>query len=283
MLVSRLAPAAGTIQACCMERPFILLTNDDGIGSPFLAALARALLPRAELAVAAPKSEQSWIGKAVSRRRRVAAQRRDELHGCPCWEIDGTPSDCVNIALGHLLPRQPDLVVSGLNIGLNAGLPFILASGTVAGALEGAFHGLPAVAGSFELTSEQFEAVRSLHGRPPPELESPLAAAAERAAELAVGWATRDPHGRVLVHNLNFPNQCAANTPVRRTVPARLYLGALFAPDDSEPDSFSFKFSLGGELPSPGLTDRETIERGEISHSILDFGQLGVIPTPVQP
>ena len=64
---------------------------------------------------------------------------------CPTWTVDGTPSDCVNIALAHLLPPElkPDAVLSGINIGLNASLGFIIASGTIAGAWEGALHGLP--------------------------------------------------------------------------------------------------------------------------------------------
>ena len=63
--------------------------------------------------------------------------------GCPTWIVDGTPSDCVNIALAHLLTDPVAGVVSGINVGLNASLGFILASGTVAGAWEGALHGLP--------------------------------------------------------------------------------------------------------------------------------------------
>ena len=148
-----------------------LLTNDDGIGSVFLHELAHALLRAGhELTVVAPKTEQSWIGCAKSRHRPVTSQRVDALHhlGCPTWTVDGTPSDCVNIALAHLLPGaqlpRPDAVVSGINVGLNASLAFLLASGTIAGAWEGAVHGLPAVALSQDLTFAAFEALKSPAG-----------------------------------------------------------------------------------------------------------------------
>src|SRR5690606_38493825 len=136
-----------------------LVTNDDGIDSVFLHELVHALRNAGhELFVVAPKHEQSWVGAAKSRNRPVHAERVDcragspDLQrrqkyqlGCPTWIVDGTPSDAVNIAVGHLLPRgcEIDAVISGINVGLNASLGFIIASGTIAGAWEGALHGLP--------------------------------------------------------------------------------------------------------------------------------------------
>src|SRR3954470_19453044 len=109
----------------------LLITNDDGIDSVFLHELVAALVSAGhELFVVAPKTEQSWIGAAKSRHRAVASERVDRGLGCPTWIVDGTPSDCVNIGLAHLLPganfATPEAVVSGINIGLNASLAFIL-------------------------------------------------------------------------------------------------------------------------------------------------------------
>src|SRR5262249_12104418 len=126
-----------------------LITNDDGIDCVFLHELVHALRDAGHsLAVVAPKKEQSWMGASKSRNRPVHAAVVDRKLGCPTWSVDGTPSDCVNIALDHLLPADfaPDAVLSGINIGLNVSLGFIIASGTLAGAWEGALHGLPAVA-----------------------------------------------------------------------------------------------------------------------------------------
>src|ERR1051326_438959 len=122
-----------------------LVTNDDGIERVFLHELVHAFRAAAhELYVVAPKREQSWIGAAKSRNRPVHAAPADRGFGCPTWIVDGQPSDGVNIAVGHLLPRACtiDAVISGMNVGLNASLGFIIASGTIAGAWEGALHGL---------------------------------------------------------------------------------------------------------------------------------------------
>ena len=165
----------------------LLLTNDDSIESPFLHALISALHAAGhELVIAAPKTEQSWIGCAKSRLRPVTSFADDRGFGCPTWIIDGTPSDCVSIALAHLIPSTNpiDAVVSGINIGRNASLGFILASGTIAGAWEGALHGLPAIAFSQDLSPEQFETIRAAGNRPDITMSATLAVSATRAAQL---------------------------------------------------------------------------------------------------
>ena len=83
--------------------------------------------------------------------------------------MDGTPSDCVNIAVGHLLAEPPEGVISGINVGLNASLGFIIASGTVAGAWEGALHGLPSIALSQDVTFEMYENLKAEGGKPDEE------------------------------------------------------------------------------------------------------------------
>src|SRR5882757_2560608 len=105
----------------------LLLTNDDSIESVFLHELVHALRNAGhELFVAAPKTEQSWIGAAKSRHRPVRSTPTDRGLSCPTWIVDGTPSDCVNIAIAHLLPATklptPDAVISGINIGFNASI-----------------------------------------------------------------------------------------------------------------------------------------------------------------
>src|SRR5438128_11989642 len=117
-----------------------LVTNDDGIESVFLHELVLALRKADhQVYVVAPKREQSWIGAAKSRNRPVHATAADRGLGCPTWIVDGTPSDGINIAVGHLLPRDLtiDAVVSGINVGLNASLGFIIASRTIARGSEG--------------------------------------------------------------------------------------------------------------------------------------------------
>ena len=120
----------------------ILVTNDDGIHSEGITALADALRPLGEVIVVAPLTEASAIGHALTLRRPL----RIESFGSNRYAVDGTPTDCVNIALTIILERRaPDLVASGINKGYNLG-DDVTYSGTVAGALEAALLGIPAVA-----------------------------------------------------------------------------------------------------------------------------------------
>lgn len=123
----------------------ILVTNDDGIDSPGIYALAKAMSRIGEVIVAAPDRQQSAVGHAltVARPLRVHKVYRDgTLFG---YAIDGTPSDCVKIALSSLLDEKPDLVVSGINHGQNTAIN-ILYSGTVAAATEGLLAKIPSMA-----------------------------------------------------------------------------------------------------------------------------------------
>jgi 5'/3'-nucleotidase len=125
--------------------PVILVTNDDGVYSEGIQALAEAMRPLGEVLIVAPLTEASAIGHALTLRRPLRIERiRENVHA-----VDGTPTDCVNLACEILLKRLPDLVVSGINKGWNLG-DDVTYSGTVSGALEGALLGAPAVAVSLK-------------------------------------------------------------------------------------------------------------------------------------
>jgi 5'-nucleotidase len=256
----------------------LLVTNDDGIESVFLHELVRALLAAGhDPFVVAPKAEQSWIGAAKSRLRPVHSRRLDRGLGCPTWTVDGTPCDCVNIAIDHLLPTRPDAVLSGINIGLNASLGFILGSGTVAGACEGALHGMPGIALSQSLSIEDYEKLKLEGGQPEPELRAILRLSAGHAARIAPSLAAETPAQSFIVHNVNFPYPCGADAQVRRTVPARVMIPGLFSPQ-AEDGTHRLVFKLGQDLSPEGpLTDRAALDAGFISHTILDFSKLGSI------
>jgi 5'-nucleotidase len=255
----------------------LLLTNDDSIESVFLHELVHALRKAGhDLSVVAPKTEQSWIGAAKSRHRPVKSTPADRGLGCPTWIVDGTPSDCVNIALAHLLPERPDAVISGINIGLNASLGFILASGTIAGAWEGAVHGLPAVALSQDLPLEQFESIRQNKGNPDAAILATLRASTAHAAQLVPKLVQATAARSFVVHNLNFPYPCTGDSVVHRTVPARVVIPGLFSPQ-ADDGTHRFVFKLGDDISSAQpLTDRAALATGHISHTILDYTQLGL-------
>ena len=155
----------------------ILLTNDDGIYAPGLRALRRELLEIGQVELIAPLVEHSGTGHAVSVDRPLRlrlAYLADEMIG---YSVDGTPADCVKVGLSEHLDRLPDLVVSGINLGQNAGVN-VLYSGTVAAALEGAMLNIPSFAVSLNTRVDaDFDAaariarrlIERLRDRPHPE------------------------------------------------------------------------------------------------------------------
>jgi 5'-nucleotidase len=167
------------------ERPLILLSNDDGYTSPGIDHMRRALLATgAEVVVLAPETEQSASSHALSLRRPL----RLHTMGPGIFALDGTPADCVYVALHagtRVLPRRPDVVVSGINHGMNLGQDAFY-SGTVAAAREGALRGIPAVAASAH-----------------PALD--LVPVAQLAARIALKLVAQGPTAKNPLLNLNVP------------------------------------------------------------------------------
>jgi 5'-nucleotidase len=176
------------------------LTNDDGIYAPGVAALEQALRGLGNITLVAPAVEQSGVGHSITYQTPlivnevfVGGKRRG-------YAVEGSPADCVKLGVFEYCPKKPDLVVSGINFGLNAGIN-VLYSGTVAAAIEGAF---------FELTSIAV----SLEFREPPEFE--------RAAQIA-RWiieqilAQKSPAPQL--YNVNIPLAALSGTPRVKVVP----------------------------------------------------------------
>jgi 5'-nucleotidase len=164
--------------------PLVLLSNDDGYASPGIRAVREALTAAgAEVVLVAPETEQSASSHALSLHRPL--RLRAAADGV--FALDGTPADCVYVALhagGRILPRRPDLVVSGINHGMNLGQDAFY-SGTIAAAREGALRGIPALAVSAH-----------------PLLD--LLPVAHLAARLALAM-PREPRARAPLFNLNVP------------------------------------------------------------------------------
>ena len=129
----------------CEVAVLILVTNDDGVHSPGILVLAEQLATLGEVVVVAPDRERSAVSHALTLH---APLRADELSP-GFFAVDGTPTDCVNLAIHGLLGRKPDLVVSGINRGGNMG-DDLTYSGTVAAAMEATLMGVPALAFSLE-------------------------------------------------------------------------------------------------------------------------------------
>jgi 5'-nucleotidase len=132
--------------------PLILVTNDDGVHSEGIRVLADALAHLGKVVIVAPTQEASAIGHALTLRRPL----RLETVAPDIYAVDGTPTDCVNVGMIHVLHARPDLIVSGINKGWNLG-DDVTYSGTVSGALEGALLGIPSIAVSTQNKDNQFE------------------------------------------------------------------------------------------------------------------------------
>jgi len=167
-------------------RPLILLSNDDGVHAEGLTLLAAALREIGDVVVVAPEQEQS----ATSHRLTLSAPLRHREHGDDVHTVDGTPADCIYVALNRegLLPRRPDVVVSGINHGLNLGMDVVY-SGTVAAAREGALRGLRAMAVSADNAADR-------------------ALVAKHAAGLVARLlALETPLGAPVLLNVNYPRE----------------------------------------------------------------------------
>jgi 5'-nucleotidase len=132
--------------------PRILVTNDDGVRSDGIHALGRALSRLGEVVIVAPHVEASAIGHALTLRRPLRVEQLDTR----VYEVDGTPTDCINVAIARILSGPPDLIASGINKGYNLG-DDVTYSGTVAGALEGALLGIPSIAVSLERSLDTYD------------------------------------------------------------------------------------------------------------------------------
>ena len=128
-----------------MERPLILVTNDDGINAPGIRTLISIMKDIGDIVVVAPDSPQSGMGHAITINSTLHSSRitpkDSEITEYSC---SGTPADCVKLAINELMPRKPDLCVSGINHGSNSSINVIY-SGTMSAAIEAGIEGVPAI------------------------------------------------------------------------------------------------------------------------------------------
>jgi 5'-nucleotidase len=165
----------------------ILIANDDGIHAPGISALHEALQDLGEVTVVAPASEQSAVGHAITLSNPIKCrpvERNGHFFG---YGVGGTPADAGKLAVCSLLPQKPDLIVSGINFGPNAGIS-VLYSGTVSAATEGTILGIPSIAVSLAT------------------FENPVWETAQRAAREAVMRVQQHGLPPETLLNVNVPN-----------------------------------------------------------------------------
>jgi 5'-nucleotidase len=179
----------------------ILLTNDDGIYAPGLAAMERSLKKLGDVCVVAPAVEQSGVGHSITFLSPLMAKEVFEGDRRRGFAVEGSPADCVKLAVAEFCPKRPDLVVSGINGGLNVGIN-VLYSGTVAGATEGAVFGITSVAVSLEYDEHaQFDR------------------AADVAVDLIQQILAQGDAAEHNLYNINIPTSAFQGAPKVRVVP----------------------------------------------------------------
>ncbi|HEX2582692.1 MAG TPA: 5'/3'-nucleotidase SurE [Chlamydiales bacterium] len=226
------------------KRPFLLITNDDGISANGLRHLWESVRHFADVAIVAPLHEKSGSGLSITWSKPLMIQQAS-WDNTPAWSISGTPADCVKLALTVLLEKRPDMVISGINNGSNAGRT-VLYSGTIGGVIEGTFKGIPGIAFSF------------LDGQAPP-----LSATQQYIYPLIKHFLEHPlPQGSLL--NVNFPfnakdsikgfkltkqgRGCWLESPDKRTHPEGMHyywLGGKWCSSDEHPDSDVYWLNQG--------------------------------------
>jgi 5'-nucleotidase len=255
----------------------ILVTNDDGIDSPALLPLLRALSELGPLRTVVPSGERSWISKAISRWSDVRVERLVR-EGFEIVAVDGFPADCTNLGVHTLFDSPPDLVVAGINLGLNTGLGWFLSSGTVGAAAEARIARLPALAFSVGVPGDD-----RTWKSDPARLRS--AETWRRAAALcadvvrAVGEVGFPSDTDLL--NVNFP--LGAGPETRRVVTRVASLGyaALFA---SKGDGV-FAHTANGKLVGSDRhdeTDVGALDRGWVSITPVRLASPAALPSGVR-
>ncbi len=236
----------------------ILLTNDDGIHAPGLAALERQLRKLGDVTVVAPLTEQSGVGHAITYLTPLMARKVHNSEGEQRgWAVEGSPADCVKLAIAELCPTRPELVVSGINGGLNAGIN-VLYSGTVAAAIEGAFFGITSVAVSLEYDE---------------------AARFDNAAEQAVAIIQQilaQPNSQNQLYNLNIPSaaldQDTQGAEVHVVPAATAPWGEDFEQRrDPRGRKYYWATGLAPDPPSDAETDLSALKAGNITLTPLKF------------
>jgi 5'-nucleotidase len=232
----------------------VLLTNDDGIYAPGLAALERALARIAEVHVVAPATEQSGVGHAITFLTPLTAKEVFDGPRRRGFAVDGSPADAVKLGIAEFTPRKPDLVVSGINSGLNAGIN-VLYSGTVAAAIEGAFFGITSIAVSLEW-DEHAEFDR----------------AAEIALEVIEGLLARRPPAGSL-YNVNIPTRALRGRPSLRVVPMGVARFGEAFERRVDPRGRSYYWATNDPPPPPSVreSDVTALAAGFVTLTPLDY------------
>lgn len=267
-------------------KPKILITNDDGIHARGIYNLYRAVKDLADVTVVAPSSQKSATGQASSLTKPL------KIHNITSWadnppnifSVNGTPADCIKLAIGVILKDSPDMIVSGINRGSNAGRN-VINSGTVGGVIEGALRGIPGAAFSCSnFDKQEFDDLESL-------------------IKKLVEYFIQNPAAKGSLYNVNFPDNVAENikgirmtkqgrgywidTPEKRMHPEGVpyyWLGGTWNEheEEEESDVGLLKKGYGTVVPIhiDQMTDLNILEKGKLTfENLFNSKKIGEIET----
>jgi len=248
----------------------ILLTNDDSHISPLFRFAIDLLKTLGEVTIVVPKEEQSWTGKSMSRFRPLFLDEirlQDDMAYC----LDGTPADCINVGIYHICQQRPDLVVSGINMGINAGLGFFFASGTIGACLEANIAGIPAIALSQSLEAEVFQAWMQQRRMPDTEVQRLRAQTRLLWEQVWRELSTRpDFLQQPGTWNINLPYHAAAQWRLVPTVLGHTFYGSCFHKVGDQ-----FRHNVALPPPDPRAeADGTVVQQGQVSVTYIDIRHL---------
>ena len=232
----------------------ILLTNDDGIYAPGLAAMERELSSMGDVCVVAPATEQSGVGHSITFLNPLICKEVYDGDRRRGWAVEGSPADCVKLGIFEHCSQRPDVIISGINGGLNAGIN-VLYSGTVAAAIEGAFFGITSIAVSLEFDEHaQFEkAAQTARG-----IIQQILAAKQEEPQL---------------YNLNIPTSAIENPQGLRVVPMGVERHGEHYIKRIDPKGRPYYWATNEPPPMPGEheTDLTALAKGFVTLTPLQY------------
>ena len=246
----------------------ILLTNDDSHDSPLFLLAIEILQDLGDVTIVVPAEEQSWKGKSMTRFGSLYVDHID-IHGYPAYSVTGTPADCANLGIYNLMPELPDLVVSGINLGLNTGMGFVLASGTLGACFEANIAGIPALAISQHMAREDFiqwNSERSFS-------EGSIERHKEMTKKIFPGlWQefVLDEAAAAVTWNVNLPMLLSSDEIVRTRLGKTVYKQCFSKRGDQYYHNLS-DFSVDQEPD----TDQLVVQQGKVSVTRLDMADIG--------
>lgn len=253
----------------------VFVVNDDSIRSPGLSVLIKSL-EKYNLTIVSTEHIRSWTSKAITVNKYVKL-KEEFIDNHKAYVIDGFPADCVNIGLNHIVKEKPDLLVSGINIGENTTVGWLLSSATVAATIEGAICGVKGIAFSQQLSNEDYDEItKCVKDRQPVEKYEKIFRLSGKVSKIITDYVLENnfPTNAKII-SVNIPPEERYNGKWVMTRPYYWSYGSLFS---KTPEGF---LKTGGNFTESEVTEEGTdmwaLHNGYISITLYDLPLIPII------